>query len=562
MSSSAATPAAEAEAEAEGAPSSSPPARPFRVRTVTAFVVLRAEDFGADGGGGSGGVGGDEAVEAAGLAAKLDACRDALRDAERRLTSRGYEVQTVRIATNPFGEWLTVPAGGDGDGSEKEAPSSPPRPEKRARTAPKTSTELDLATDRLAILESMLKRRDVNFCSLGPSLDPGHTTTICPLIVASSGRLSCSASVEAGDVDSARAAAECILEISELGGGGEAEGAKDGDAASLPAPPPHLAGGLGNFRFGSSSRVKTVPFFPAARSPKSLEENEVGFAVGLGNGGFARRLLEEAKSVANVRKVFHAEMREELACVQEACLEVVAASESAFKPSGLSVRYLGIDTSLYPSLDEGGSVAAAIESLADGGARTVRRDRDAGRGGRRHDLAAVRAGRARDGILRVDAPRAGRPAAVGARGGDGERGCDGSTDDPRSPDDQLGLRGGSGHGPRPRRRRRRRLGVADPRRGRAGGTVGQAAELSDLSGPRREGGIEDGLRIAVHVRQRSLRPVRAAQGTSGREGEVDVGKEGWKTGWQLPTSPFSVFRCCPDLAHEGRPEAIAVKGGS
>ncbi|KAL7525379.1 LOW QUALITY PROTEIN: hypothetical protein ACHAWF_001334 [Thalassiosira exigua] len=255
----------------------------------------------------------------------------------------------VWIATNPFGEWLAVPAGGDGDKGGNEAPSpeqSPPRSEKRAQTSPETSTELDLATDRLAIVDSMLQQRDINFCSLGPSLDPGHTTLICPLIVASSGRLSCSALVEAGDVDSARAATECLLKISNLGGG---RGEKEGENGGEPSPP-HLAGGLGNFRFCSSSCVTTVPFFPAARSPNLLEEIDVGFAVGLENGGFVRRLLEEAKSVANVRKAFHAEMREELT--------VVASSDR-------SVNCLGMYTSVNPSLDEGGSIAEAIESLAE-----------------------------------------------------------------------------------------------------------------------------------------------------------------------------------------------------
>lgn len=345
MTSSASAAAATA-AEDAPPPPSPPPSRPFRVRAVTAFAILRAEDFDEDSSG-----------EALALGSKIDACGSLLRDVESRLVARGFEVQTLRIATNPFEEWLTAPVGGDGggNGGAGGGDGPPGRPEKRARTTTVRTTADDdeeraRASSRLPILDSHLARIGVDFCSLGPSSDPGRTASICPLIVAASGRFACSADVGAGDVAAARAAAACVAEVSRMGGEG----------AGGAAYPPHLAGGLGNFRFCASSRVRSVPFFPAARSPESLEE---GLAVGVGleNGAFARSLLEEATSVANVRRVFHTRMREELMAVQDACLEVAGDASSRRPPA----RYLGVDTSLNPSLDEGGSVAAAIESLAE-----------------------------------------------------------------------------------------------------------------------------------------------------------------------------------------------------
>ena len=59
----------------------------------------------------------------------------------------------------------------------------------------------------------------------------------------------------------------------------------------------HLDGGLGNFRFCSSTRVGAVPFFPGARAPPAHADDRVSFAIGLENGNYARLLLEEAGNI-------------------------------------------------------------------------------------------------------------------------------------------------------------------------------------------------------------------------------------------------------------------------
>ncbi|KAL7440331.1 hypothetical protein ACHAXM_007202 [Skeletonema potamos] len=265
----------------------------FRLRTITAFVNLDPSDF--DKGSSS-------------LAEKINTCSRLLRDGESQMTAAGFEVQTIRIATNPFGEWLVT----------------------------KTSSSDEDVVNKLNTLNNLLSACDINFCSLGPSYDPKHTTTICPQILSiSPGRFSCSANINAGDITAALAAAKCIKSIS-LNDGGK-----------------HLEGGLGNFRFAAASCIDTVPFFPGAKAPKDLGKDIIAFAVGLENGGFARELLHEAGSIEHVQIVIHDKMRKKLLPIQQICV--------GLESDG--IQYLGIDTSLNPSLDDGGSVAEAIECL-------------------------------------------------------------------------------------------------------------------------------------------------------------------------------------------------------
>ena len=69
---------------------------------------------------------------------------------------------------------------------------------------------------RLLLLDALLGTRGIGFYSLGPSTDPRHTSGACSIIVTSSGRFSCSAGVKPGDIDAARAAAECAICTSTL----------------------------------------------------------------------------------------------------------------------------------------------------------------------------------------------------------------------------------------------------------------------------------------------------------------------------------------------------------
>jgi uncharacterized protein (UPF0210 family) len=276
---------------------------PFRIRTITVFVTLTHDDFfHVD----------DSTTPAVGdtptpdVYNKMKECSNILRKLETDLINSGYEVQTLRISTNPFGEWLT---------QDKCVGNESDHPHKSA----KVNTDAAVRW-KLHILNGLLDDHRINFFSCGPSTNPLHTIEICPQIIESSDKFSCSAKIDSGDISGARAAAACIQTISTLG--------NDTDAS-------HLKGGLGNFRFCASSCVDTVPFFPAAKSPTN--DARYCFAIGLENGGFARQLLLGAKSISNIKSVFHSEMRKELLPIQEVCLAFV-------RDAKYSIEYLGIDT--------------------------------------------------------------------------------------------------------------------------------------------------------------------------------------------------------------------------
>ena len=261
----------------------------FRVRTVTIFLNLNSSMFPAESTAPS-----EELSQLLG-----ESCR-VLQQVERELIRGGFELQTLRIATNPFGEWLYD----------------------NAKTMEST------AAVRLDLLKHILEKHDIQFCSLGPAVTV-EEISLCPMIVRAAPCFSCSANITT--VKSATAAAQCILELSKT-----------------------TSGGLGNFRFCAVASCQPfIPFFPAAKSCSQNGDGIVGFAVGLENGALAKTLLEETKTIDNISTIFCNGMASALLPVQRIC-ESISTCE-----------YLGMDTSLNPSLDHGGSVAEAMECLQE-----------------------------------------------------------------------------------------------------------------------------------------------------------------------------------------------------
>ena len=296
----------------------------FRVRTITAFVNLQTQDFLSQDD--------DNDDRIRGVAVKIEECVHLLRQLEEKMKKSQYEVQTLRIATNPFGEWLL--------------------------TTTTTNDDNDDVQSRLEHVNALLEKHDIHFCSLGPATTVEQIQRYCPQIIAASPRFSCSANLEATDASVAHAAAACIVRVSQLG-------EKDNNAK------PFLEGGIGNFRFcvAASCSQPYIPFFPVAKSSSSLSTTTtVRFAVGLENGGLLRKLLRETKTIRNIPTVFANGMAEALLPLQVLCQDMEEKDRYEF---------MGIDTSLNPSLDKGGSVAAAIETLEElsgrnfGGAGTL-----------------------------------------------------------------------------------------------------------------------------------------------------------------------------------------------
>jgi len=282
----------------------------FRVRAITSFISLTPEDF----------------TSGSTLSSKISIHATFLKFAEKELQSKGYEVQTLRIATNPFGEYL--------------APFC----------------EKDNLQKQLKELDEVLAKYSIEFFALGPARNEIELDC-CPVIVRQSHRLSCSAELRAGnDVLMAKKAAKCMRIISEMG---ESEDA-----------PPHLVNGLGNFRFCATACCKPyTPFFPAARSTLLIDsdaDDSISFAIGLENGKLARRLLRESKSLENIATIFRSGMAEALNPLSSLCESICRSYEGEIKNSTeqvSNIHFAGIDTSLNPSLDENGSVADAIEEI-------------------------------------------------------------------------------------------------------------------------------------------------------------------------------------------------------
>ena len=284
----------------------------LRIRTVTAFLTLSPNDF-------------DDGK----LMSKVAGCSALLRNAEQNFTKAGYEVQTLRIATNPFGEYLAPVLESSTDSAEC------------------------LQEIQLRQLNEELARNNIDFCALGPAQTLEELSS-CPFIVASSHRLSCSADVASGtDVEFCRGIAECMQKIAKLG--------DEKDAQS------YVKDGLGNFRFCATACCKPyTPFFPAARGESSSQGNDgsfrIGFSIGLENGKLAHHLLKEAGSLDKIKTIFKKGMESALQPIQSIAEELSASTEapqSGMPPSD----YKGIDTSLNPSLDDNGSVANAMEQI-------------------------------------------------------------------------------------------------------------------------------------------------------------------------------------------------------
>lgn len=131
--------------------------------------------------------------------------------------------------------------------------------------------------------------------------------------------------------------------------------------------PAFMEDGLGNFRFAvAASCVPFIPYFPVAKA--SSNQEGVAFAIGLENGRLAQRLLSQCHSIANISTMFGGGMQEALLPLQVLCESFqknVASSNNKEQPRPPLVEFVGIDTSLNPSLDDSGSIARALEMLEE-----------------------------------------------------------------------------------------------------------------------------------------------------------------------------------------------------
>jgi hypothetical protein len=252
---------------------------PFRVRTITAGVSLAgAEDLSA-----------------------IDRALTMLTRAKARFEQAGYEVQTVRIATNPI-----VAAAGAA-----------------ARRGMLPALEaLDRAVSaRQAVI------------SIGPVLTEDRADAELPAwcaeLVQRTHSISLSAVVASGALGVQRqacaTAANIIISLSQA-----------------------LAGGVANFRFAAAANIPAgTPFFPVG-----FHEGAAALAVGLESPGLVQAAFAEARDPEDAEQRLRGSMNAHLSGVDRLA-RALAADEG--------VRFLGIDPSPAPGLDN--SIGAAIEAL-------------------------------------------------------------------------------------------------------------------------------------------------------------------------------------------------------
>ncbi len=256
-----------------------PGPKSFRIRTITAGVPLQT----------------------AGELARVEAAVRFLTRAREGFEAAGYEVQTVRAATQPLAEYA---------------------PDWTARA----TSEAILAHDRLAV------EHGLSF-SIGPVIAGDEHDERFPAwaadLIRRTRNTSLSVSVASPEAGvhrrSVRAAAEAIAAIAQTSADGE-----------------------GNFRFAAAARAPAgTPFFPVAwfRDGNS-------FSLGLESAGLLQEVFAKAAGREEAKRALRRHLNRELTTLQEIAGEIAHAN---------GWRCLGIDVSPAPSPEA--SIGEAMETL-------------------------------------------------------------------------------------------------------------------------------------------------------------------------------------------------------
>jgi len=249
----------------------------FRIRTITAGVNLASTTD----------------------LKTIESAIDFLQRARKKFEDEGYEIQTVRIATQPFSQYLNG----------------------KSRT--------DALAD-LKKIDDVLSARNV-ILSLGPVItDDRHDSDFArwaAQLVQQTKNISFSVTVasERGiHTQTALTAAEAILAISKASPGGE-----------------------GNFRFTAAANCPPGPFFPVA-----YHRGPIGFSIGLETPRLLQQAFEQAKDIEDAKQKLSTLLNSELQPVEKLAEEISREQNR---------EYFGIDVSPAPSKDA--SIGAAIEAL-------------------------------------------------------------------------------------------------------------------------------------------------------------------------------------------------------
>ena len=219
--------------------------------------------------------------------------------ARKVFEDRGYEVQSLRITTQPWVEYLGTLSQSQIIGEVKN-------------------------------IENMCLNNGIDFVSVGAVTDLKLIDLIPEIIKATS---KISASVTIGDVtaginyEAAKRAAKVVMRISQ-----------------------ETDDGYGNFRFAALSNCPPdIPFFPA-----SYHKGKTCFSIGLECSDLVSQAFEKSKNLVEAEKNLKSIFTSELIKVEQTAKEIE-------KQEGISFK--GIDASTAPSLQENEGMAFAFEKL-------------------------------------------------------------------------------------------------------------------------------------------------------------------------------------------------------
>ena len=254
-------------------------AKPLRVRTITTGLELSPR----------------------GESPRLDSALKFLAAAKRSFVNAGYEVQTLRIATNP---WL-------------------------AGASPGERRQL---LDRLRALDKMMAEHDV-VLGLGPVLTEDRADDSLAQwandLIGTTRQILFSVVIASEERAVHSAAANVAAQITQA------------LARTLP-------GGIGNFRFAAAANIPAgTPFFPVGwhRGPESI-------AIGVESASVVGQAFQGMREGDDATARLKQRLDEELGPIEKLAREIAKQHDRT---------YVGIDTSPAPGKDR--SIAAAIEAL-------------------------------------------------------------------------------------------------------------------------------------------------------------------------------------------------------
>jgi uncharacterized protein (UPF0210 family) len=253
--------------------------KPLRVRTITTGIELSPR----------------------GESQRIGSALEFLAAAKRSFVNAGYEVQTLRIATNP---WLAGASPGD-----------------RRQLL-----------DRLRELDALVTQHDA-ILSIGPLLTEDREDD--------------SLAQWANDLIGATKSISFSVTIASAERA--VHGAAANTAAQMMATLSHtLPGGIGNFRFAAAANIPAgTPFFPVAwhRGAESM-------AIGVESASVVEQAFKEMKQDEDPTARLKQHLDAALAPIESLARDIAKQHERT---------YVGIDTSPAPGKDR--SIAAAIEAL-------------------------------------------------------------------------------------------------------------------------------------------------------------------------------------------------------